>query len=156
MKLFLDDQPFDPSRVTYREMGSGGIPESLLHRANIILERREFVELVSELYSTLHHELKDDEERHHDSDQEELAVVTHARVEDLLTHAAWALPRLIPYFLWDPIRAGLFDESPLDRCDYVLDEVLAVVVGSDEITMTLTAFPMRRPTGPARRATGAC
>jgi hypothetical protein len=142
MKCFIDGKPIDLARLTYREMGGGGIPIHLCHALRIDLTFDEVVTLLADEYASLVAELRSDIAKMGDASQAEQAALDNPTLRELVHHAPEQLVELLDVYLWRDLAALLFGENLESEWEYVADGKLDAVKVDGAYRLFVTAYPL--------------
>ncbi|MDI3290081.1 hypothetical protein [Polyangium sp. 15x6] len=145
MLCFLDGRSFDPAHLSFREMGTGGVPAELLHEVKLVFGRDELVALLSPTYAEFVRELDLDVKLMHDADEDEQAYLRHAALAELFDGAPSALPGLMRDSLWDDLLGLCFGKNSIERCTHVLDTFVSLELCRSDVVIVATAFVKRQP-----------
>src|SRR4051812_43058018 len=108
MRLTAQNVTRDLKEITYREIGAGGLPAQDRMTVEIIMTRQESVAALRAKPELLLADLREDEQKYGDSDDEERAALRHDSLDALLSTAPSVAGAILKDYLWRDFLAALF------------------------------------------------
>ncbi len=145
MKLFINNQPFDISKLTYRDLGYGEAVQDLPVAAfRWMLSVAELRVLITSAFDNFVLESRKDDERTGGSEAiPELVRHNYPSFEELYVRDRNALAKVIRKYLFFELLSAWLDGNSLEGVTMVINNIESIDFGDEEVRVTGQVFERR-------------
>ncbi len=144
MNLYINDKPYDISKVTYRQLGFGEkIVDRNIYLFKLTIEFIRFKDFIQNIFDSFVKETREDDDITDSSDAiEELVQYDYPSFEKLERIDRNMLCRIVKKYLFFELLEACFDRNDPDNCLIAINSINSIENSNNKIILIGEAYPI--------------